>query len=46
MLPPEGNVSTKLPDFTNAIPQLDNAPVQYVSEVEEVIFDCAGVGTF
>ena len=44
MAVPEGNVSTLFPDFTRAIPQLDNAPVQYVSAVELVIVDCAGVG--
>src|ERR1700743_2037168 len=44
MEPPEGSVSTELPDFTRAIPQLESAPVQNVSEVEAVIPDAAGVG--
>ena len=41
---PKGSVSTVYPCFASSIPQLDIAPVQYVSGVEEVTVDCAGVG--
>ena len=40
----EGRVSTVCPSFTRAMPQLEMAPVQYVSGVVEVTVDCAGVG--
>ena len=45
MLPPDGNVSTLWPSFASEMPQAEIPPVQYVSPVVEVIFDCAGVGT-